>query len=259
MPKSTQTPGTALGALLKKYKLNYNRLAKAIGLSSAMVRLIARDENPVSASVAFRLAKFFKMKPEYWLSLQTDYDLSRTASDKKLAKELKDIPTVDKATFERKPRTVKSAKKGKKAAASKKAAPKKAGAKKTAKKPKAAASKKAAPKKAAAKAKAKSAGKRGRPAKSAKPAAKKPAAKKPAAKKPAAKKPAAKKPAAKKPAAKKPAAKKPAAKKPAKVVVKHPAPIVKPEPKPAEVHHPVSPPPPPPPAPPESSINEPQI
>ena len=72
MPKSTQTPGTALSALLKKYKLNYNRLAKAIGLSSAMVRLIARDENPVSAPVAFRLAKFFKMKPEYWLSLQTD-------------------------------------------------------------------------------------------------------------------------------------------------------------------------------------------
>jgi len=197
MPKSTQTPGTALSALLKKYKLNYNRLAKAIGLSSAMVRLIARDENPVSAAVAFRLAKFFKLKPEYWLSLQTDFDLAKTAEDKKLAKELKIIPTVDKATFERKPRTVKAAKKGPKAATAKKAAPKKAASKNTAKK-----SKTATPKKAA-KAKAKTPGKRGRPAKSA----------------------------AVKPAAPKKAAPAKAAKKP---VVKQPAPVVKPEPKPVE-------------------------
>jgi len=153
-----QTPGGALSALLKKYKLNYNRLAKAIGLSSAMVRLIARDENPVSAPVAFRLAKFFKNKPDFWLSLQAAYDLARTVADKKLAKELKDIPTVDKATFERKTKA-KPAKKGK---AGKKSGPAKA--KKTVK-----TAKKAAPKKTTAK----------------KPAAKKAAPKKAAAKKPA--------------------------------------------------------------------------
>jgi len=120
MPKIKQTPGTALNALLKKHGLNYNRLAKAIGLSSAMVRLIARDENPVSAPVAFRLAKFFKTKPEYWLALQMDFDNAKAAQDKKLAKALKDISTVDKLTFERKPRTTKAkaAKKGKKAAKS---------------------------------------------------------------------------------------------------------------------------------------------
>jgi addiction module HigA family antidote len=140
MPKIKQTPGTALNAFLKKHGLNYNRLAKAIGLSSAMVRLIARDENPVSASVAFRLAKFFKTKPEYWLALQMDFDNAKAAEDKKLAKALKDIPTVDKATFERKPRTTKAkaAKKGKpakgkKAEAKPKAAAKKAAGKKAAK------------------------------------------------------------------------------------------------------------------------------
>jgi len=101
MAKNTKTPGNALGALLKKHNLNYNRLARAIGMSSAMVRLIALDENPVSAAVAFRLARFFKQKPDFWLSLQTEYDLARTAADKKLARELKDIPTVDKAIFER--------------------------------------------------------------------------------------------------------------------------------------------------------------
>ena len=188
MPKITQTPGTALSALLEKHNLNYNRLAKAIGLSSAMVRLIARDENPVSAAVAFRLAAFFKMKPEDWLSLQMDYDLARTAEDKKLAKALKDIPTVDKATFERK-------RKAKKAVApkqpGKRGRPAKAKPSKTAKtatkSKKTTAAKKAAPKKAAAKAKAPT-GKRGRPAKSAavKPAPKKAVPSSPPASPPAA-------------------------------------------------------------------------
>ncbi|MCL1836316.1 MAG: HigA family addiction module antitoxin [Treponema sp.] len=102
MAKTKLTPGAAVNALLQKHGLNYNRLAKAIGISSAMVRLIARDENPVSAAVAFRLAKFFKNKPEYWLDLQKDFDIAKTAADKKLAKALNDIPTYDKATFERK-------------------------------------------------------------------------------------------------------------------------------------------------------------
>ena len=117
MPKTKLTPGAAINALLKKHGLNYNRLAKAIGISSAMVRLIARDENPVSASVAFRLAKFFKNKPEYWLELQKDFDIAKTAKDKKLAKVISGIPTVDKARFERK-----------KKAPSKKAKPSKKGA-----------------------------------------------------------------------------------------------------------------------------------
>jgi addiction module HigA family antidote len=155
MAKLKQTPGTALNALLKKNGLNYNRLAKAIGLSSAMVRLIARDENPVSASVAFRLAKFFKTKPEFWLVLQMNFDSAKAAQDKKLAKALKDIPTVDKATFERKPRTTKAkaAKKAKPARGKKAAAKPKAAAKKTVAKK---AAKKAAPKKTAKVAAAKS-------------------------------------------------------------------------------------------------------
>jgi addiction module HigA family antidote len=159
MPKITQSPGTALTMLLKKHKLNYNRLAKAIGLSSAMVRLIARDENPVSAPVAFRLSRFFKTSPEYWLSLQLNYEIAVAEQDKKLSKSLKEIPTVDKATFERKPKTAKAAKpvkRGKAAKGKKAAAPKKA------------ASKKAVTKKPVAKKTAKTtAAKRGRPVKSA--------------------------------------------------------------------------------------------
>jgi addiction module HigA family antidote len=159
-----QTPGTVLNALLKKHGLNYSSLAKAIGLSGAMVRLIALDENPVSADVAFRLAAFFKMSPEYWLDLQVAYNIAKTAKDKKLAKALKGITTVDKLAKK------KPAKRGRKAKAKKPAKKSKTarGAKKTA-------------------------GKRGRPAKSASARKAKPAAKKTAGKRgrPAAKKSAA--------------------------------------------------------------------
>jgi len=227
-----QTPGTALNALLKKHGLNYNRLAKAIGLSSAMVRLIARDENPVSASVAFRLAKFFKTKPEYWLVLQMDFDNAKAAKDKKLAKALSGISTVDKVTFERKPRTTKakSAKKGKPAKGKTAAKPKKAAAKKTvAKKAVKKAAKGTAPKKTAAK----SVKKPVKKAQSVKKAPKKAAVK----------------------TVKAPVVKKaPAAPKPSPVVT------VKPEqPKPVEIHQHAPPAQQQPSVPPETPINEPKF
>ena len=158
-----ETPGTVLNALLKKHGLNYSSLAKAIGLSGAMVRLIALDENPVSAAVAFRLAAFFKMRPEYWLDLQTAFDIARTAKDKKLAKALKAIPTVDKAVKKAaKPGRKPKAKKAVKKTAGKRGRPaKRVGVKKTAgKRGRPAGVKKAK----AVKAVKKPAGKRGRPA-----------------------------------------------------------------------------------------------
>jgi addiction module HigA family antidote len=105
MQKNKQTPGTALKALLEKHGLNCNRLAKAINMSNAMVRLLVLDKSPVSLAAAFRLAKFFKTTPEYWLNLQIQYDLAQAATDKSLAKELSGITDVDKYSFVRKPHT----------------------------------------------------------------------------------------------------------------------------------------------------------
>ena len=104
-PKKQTTPGTALEAMLKKHDLNCNRLAKVINMSNAMVRLIVLDKSPISIAAAFRLAKFFKTKPEYWLTLQMNYDMAMAAKDKALAKELSGINDVSKYTFTRKPHT----------------------------------------------------------------------------------------------------------------------------------------------------------
>ena len=128
-----QTPGTALKALLVKHNLNCNRLAKAINMSNAMVRLLVLDKSPISVAAAFRLAKFFKGKPEYWLALQMDYDLAKAAKDKVLAKEINAITDVGSYVFTRKPHTSKKtkkiAKKGPTIADKRKAAAKKPGSK----------------------------------------------------------------------------------------------------------------------------------
>ena len=109
-----QTPGTVLKDLLKKHGLNCNRLAKAINMSNAMVRLLVLDKSPISVAAAFRLAKFFKTKPEYWLTLQMQCDLSKAAGDKALAKELSGITDIGSYTFVRKPHTPKGKKASKK-------------------------------------------------------------------------------------------------------------------------------------------------
>jgi len=101
--RNKQTPGGVLNALLEKHGLNCNRLAKAIDMSNAMVRLLILDKSPISLTAALRLAKFFKTKPEFWLNLQTKYDLEKAAKDKSVAKELAGITTVSNYTFVRKP------------------------------------------------------------------------------------------------------------------------------------------------------------
>ena len=110
MPKNSKTPGTELKSLLKKHGLNCNRLAKAINMSNAMVRLLVLDKSPVSIAAAFRLAKFFKTEEKYWLNLQLEYDLAQAEKDKDLAKEIGDIVDISKYSFVRKPHASKAGK-----------------------------------------------------------------------------------------------------------------------------------------------------
>ena len=75
-----------------------------------MVRLLILDKSPISVAAAFRLAKFFKKEPAYWLDLQMKYDLAQAATDKELTKELSGIVDVSKYTFVRKPHEPKETK-----------------------------------------------------------------------------------------------------------------------------------------------------
>lgn len=51
------------------------QLAKAIGVMPPRVYEVARGERAVSADTALRLGRYFGTGPEFWISLQSRYDL----------------------------------------------------------------------------------------------------------------------------------------------------------------------------------------
>ena len=69
------TPGEMLKEeFLAEYGLSQNQLAKAIGISPNRVAEIINNRRRITADTA-RLGLYFGNSPEFWLNLQTHYDL----------------------------------------------------------------------------------------------------------------------------------------------------------------------------------------
>jgi addiction module HigA family antidote len=69
-------PGEILNEeFLKPMGLSQNRLANELGVPPRRINEIVHGKRRITADTALRLAKYFKMSPEFWLGLQMDYDL----------------------------------------------------------------------------------------------------------------------------------------------------------------------------------------
>lgn len=70
------TPGEILKEeYLSEYGLSQNRLARAIGISPNRIADIVGNRRRITADTAVRLSLYFGNSAEYWLNLQTNYDL----------------------------------------------------------------------------------------------------------------------------------------------------------------------------------------
>ena len=70
------TPGEILEEdFLKPMGLSQYRLAKDIGVPARRINEIVKGERAISADTALRLGRFFKMSAQFWLNLQSHYDL----------------------------------------------------------------------------------------------------------------------------------------------------------------------------------------
>jgi addiction module HigA family antidote len=70
------TPGEMLKEeFLAAYGLSQNQLAKAIDISPNRIAEIVHNRRRITADTAIRLGLYFGNSPEFWLSLQTHYDL----------------------------------------------------------------------------------------------------------------------------------------------------------------------------------------
>ena len=63
---------------LKPMNLSQNRLALDIRVPARRINEIVHGKRRITADTALRLAKYFKMSPQFWLGLQMDYDLDIT-------------------------------------------------------------------------------------------------------------------------------------------------------------------------------------
>src|ERR1700679_2600774 len=61
--------------ILTEYNLAQNQLAKAIGISPNRIAEIVNNRRRITADTALRLSLYFGNSAEFWLNLQTHYDL----------------------------------------------------------------------------------------------------------------------------------------------------------------------------------------
>lgn len=76
----TVHPGEVLSEeFLKPMGMSQNRLALNIGVPARRINEIVLEKRGITADTALRLAKFFGISPEFWLGLQSQYDIDVTA------------------------------------------------------------------------------------------------------------------------------------------------------------------------------------
>ena len=70
------TPGEMLRQeFLAEYGLSQNQLAKALGISSNRIAEVVANRRRITADTALRLSLYFGNSPEFWMNLQTHYDV----------------------------------------------------------------------------------------------------------------------------------------------------------------------------------------
>jgi len=60
---------------MKPLGVSQNRLARDIDVPVSRVAGIVSGERAITADTAFRLGAFFGTSPDFWLNLQTEFDL----------------------------------------------------------------------------------------------------------------------------------------------------------------------------------------
>jgi len=77
--------------LLDPSGMSINRLAKELHVPANRLSQIVQGKRGITADTSLRLARYFGFTSEYWLNMQTRYDLEiiRRQSIKKIEQEIK--------------------------------------------------------------------------------------------------------------------------------------------------------------------------
>jgi addiction module HigA family antidote len=85
-------PGEHLGEELKELGMSAAELARQLGVPTNRVTEILNGRRAITGDTALRLAHFFGTTAEFWLNLQSIYDLR--IAQKKAGKSISRLPTL---------------------------------------------------------------------------------------------------------------------------------------------------------------------
>jgi antitoxin HigA-1 len=82
---------------MKPYGLSMNRLAMDLHVPVTRIAEIVNERRGITADTAFRLARYFKTTPEFWMNMQKHYELE-VAEDEIAAKVERDVRPFEPAS-----------------------------------------------------------------------------------------------------------------------------------------------------------------
>ncbi len=88
-------PGEFLLETLEDLVMTQSAFAEAIGVSAMRVSHVLKGDRPVTAELALRLGRALGQTPQYWLNLQSAYDLKMAQIEMKDS--LKDVRLLAQA------------------------------------------------------------------------------------------------------------------------------------------------------------------
>jgi addiction module HigA family antidote len=68
-------PGEFLSETLSELNITQAEFARAIGVSPMRISHVIKGTRPVTAELALLFGRAFDQSPQYWLNLQSSYDL----------------------------------------------------------------------------------------------------------------------------------------------------------------------------------------
>lgn len=85
-------PGEFLGETLQELGITQAEFARAIGVSPMRVSHVINSSRPVTAELALLFGRAFDQSPQYWLNLQSSYDLK--TAEAMIGKRLRDVHSL---------------------------------------------------------------------------------------------------------------------------------------------------------------------
>lgn len=92
MQSSPIHPGEHLSEELKELKMSAAELARRLNVPTNRITEILNGRRAITGDTALRLAHFFGTSPEFWLNLQSLYEIRR--AQRKAGKSIKALPTL---------------------------------------------------------------------------------------------------------------------------------------------------------------------